>query len=227
MSWIVFGATGLCGLEIVKCADKSSKIPQLASVTRRSFDYVSNKLNKIVESDAAKYPDIIKAQNPSVVLSGLATTRAAAGSAAKFVEIDHDINLSIAKAAKDAGAHTFVIVSSTGASASSPLLYLKTKGQLENDIIDLKFPRTIILRPGPLLGERESSKGFLNDLLSGITKHLHNTYIGNNFIFPVYGHEVGKVAVHLALQPIEDQPEKPEVHIVGGKELLQIAKNIE
>lgn len=226
MSWIVFGATGLCGLEILKTADKSASVTQLTSVTRRSFDFASEKVNKIVEADSAKYPEIIKSQKPSVVLSGLATTRAAAGSAEKFVAIDHDINLEIAKAAKEAGAHTFVIVSSAGASALLPFLYFKTKGRLDDDIIALKFPRTIILRPGPLLGEREKPKGFLNDATAAVFKHVHNTFLGNALFAPIYGSELALVAVHLAEQPPKDDLSKPEVNIVGSKELVKLANSL-
>ena len=41
------------------------------------------------------------------------------------------------KAAKENGSKVCVLVSSMGANASSPFLYMKTKGELEDDIIKL------------------------------------------------------------------------------------------
>lgn len=227
MSAIIFGATGLCGSEILKQSVALAKFKELTSVTRRELDFSSDKLKKIVEKDSSKYPELAAASNAQVLFSSLATTRAAAGSAEKFVEIDHDINLNVAKAAKESGTKTIVLISSVGASASSPFLYMKTKGRLEDDVIALKFPQTIILRPGPLLGEREKSKGWLNDLSAGTFKLFHNTFIGNNVIYPIFGHEVGKAAVHLAEQSLDESSEEPQVKIVGGKELISLAKLLE
>lgn len=226
MSAVIFGATGLCGNEILKQSVNLAKFTKLTTVTRREIDFSSSKLNKIVEEDSAKYPELAAATKADVLFSSLATTRAAAGSAEKFVAIDHGINLDVAKAAKEGGIKTIVLISSVGASASSPFLYMKTKGRLEDDIIALKFPHTIILRPGPLLGDRGKSKGWLNDLSSGTFKFFHNTFLGNNLFYPIFGHEVGKAAVHLAEESLDKSTEEPQVKIVGGKELLSLVKSL-
>lgn len=222
---MIFGTTGLCGKEILRCADKLSSFLNIISVTRRPFDYNSVKVEQIVERDSNKYKNLISDKRPNVVFSSLATTRGAAGSAQAFVDIDYGINLEIARAAKDAGAHTFVLVSSVGADANSMFLYLKTKGRLEDAVLDLKFPRTIILRPGPLLGERDKSKGFLNDLSAGVFKFFHGNFIGRNIIHPIYGNEVGKVAVQMALTPLVST-EDPVVKIIGALDLLRISDSI-
>lgn len=222
---MIFGTTGLCGREILKFADKLSSFLNIMSVTRRPFDYNSVKVEQIVEKDSNKYKAVISDKRPNVVFSCLATTRAAAGSAEAFVDIDYGINIEIARAAKEAGAHTFVLVSSVGADANSMFLYLKTKGRLEDAVLDLKFPRTIILRPGPLLGKRDTSKGFLNDMAAGIGKMIHGTFVGRNVIHPIYGSEVGKVAVHLALMPLVST-EEPVVKIVNAQDLLRLSDSI-
>lgn len=224
MSTIIFGSTGLCGAAFLKHADKLDVFSKLISVTRRSFDYESDKLNKIIEADSDKYSAIISEIKPKVCYTSLATTRGAAGSAQAFVDIDYGINYKIAKAAKEAGVETFVLISSVGASALSPFLYMKTKGRLEDDVIALKFPRTIILRPGPLLGDREKPKGFLNDFTATLMKPMHRFGIGRYFFSPIYGDEVGKGAVTLLSKPFDHTATDPVVEIVGGSELLKIAE---
>lgn len=221
MTSIIFGATGLCGLEILKSADKLAAFTKITTVTRRDFDYESSKLAKTVEADTTKYPEIIAATKADTCFTGLATTRALAGSAEAFVAIDYGINYDIAKAAKEAGVKTFVLVSSTGASALLPFLYLKTKGRLENDVTALGFPRTIILRPGLLLGPRDKSKGFFTDVFTGTFKYLYGTRIGNALIQPVYGADVGQAAVHFAEQEFDSSA--PVVQIVSAKELVELA----
>lgn len=218
-SAMVFGSTGLCGREILKYAVSLDKLSTVFSVSRRDTGLEAEKLHAVV-AEADSYPEVIAKEKPDIVFASLATTRAVAGSAQAFVDTDYGINYNIAKAARDAGVNTFVLISSAGASALSPFLYFKTKGRLEDDVIALKFPRTIILRPGALLGERDKAKGFLTDLSASVFKHFHGTFLGRAVLFPIYGSEVGRAAVHLAEQPSAVPP--PEVEAVGPRHLLRI-----
>jgi NAD(P)H-binding len=68
----------------------------------------------------------------STVFYCLGSTRKDAGSASNFVHIDLGYLQSIAPLCKEAGVQHFSLVSSQGASASSPFLYMKTKGQVSN-----------------------------------------------------------------------------------------------
>lgn len=222
MTTLIFGATGLCGTAFVKHADEIDALTKLVTITRRKLNYESTKLENIVEVDTAKYGSLISEIKPKTLYTSLATTRAAAGSAQAFVDIDYGINIEIAKAAKGAGVETFVLVSSMGASALSPFLYMKTKGRLEDDVIALKFPRTIILRPGPLLGEREKSKGFLNTASEYAFKPFHRFGFGRSVFGAIYGDEVGKGAAKLAAQPFTASGE-PKVEFVYAKELYALA----
>lgn len=76
-----------------------------------------------------------------------------------FRKIDHDTNYECSKAARKVGVETYVLLSSVRANRESWFPYLQMKGQLEDDVIALKLPRIIFLRPGIVLGEREKSKG--------------------------------------------------------------------
>src|SRR5438045_2641104 len=97
--------------------------------------------------DPAKdWPSSYPSATP-LFLSALGTTRAAAGSVQAQRAIDIDLNLALAKAAKDAGATTYVLVSSGGASAKSMLPYLRMKGELEEMVRDVGFQHLVILRP--------------------------------------------------------------------------------
>lgn len=225
MTTLIFGSTGLCGAAFVKHADQVDALTKLVAVTRRKLGFESPKLENIVETDSDKYGALVKEIKPKILYTSLATTRGAAGSAQAFVDIDYGINYNIAKAAKDAGVETFVLVSSMGASALSPFLYMKTKGRLEDDVVALKFPRTIILRPGPLLGEREKSKGFLNTATEVVMKPFHKFAFGRSLFGTIYGDEVGKAAALLAAKPLDSTSTEPVVDFVDAKELYRLAGN--
>jgi uncharacterized protein YbjT (DUF2867 family) len=62
--------------------------------------------------------------------------------------------LAFARAARAAGAQRFVVVSSAGADTRSRIFYLRTKGEMEQQLGELGFPSVDILQPGLLFGLR-------------------------------------------------------------------------
>ncbi|CUM64313.1 uncharacterized protein PRCAT00001913001 [Priceomyces carsonii] len=223
MSAILLGSTGLVGNQILAHLLESDHYKHVTTVSRREPSINSDKIEAIVEKDSSKWGDIIESTEGDAYFSAFGTTRAAAGSAKKFVEIDQGINVECAKAAKKAGVKTFVLISSMGANPDSFFLYFKTKGRIEKEVLDLKFPRTIILRPGLLLGQRETSKGLLVSLMVKFGELTH----GNMFAFPtypIYGKELGKIAVDLASKATSNS--SPDVQIYEGKELTEMAKKL-
>lgn len=91
-------------------------------------------------------------------MSALGTTRASAGGLANQYKLDLDLNMECAKAAREAGAKVFVLVSSSGANANSFVPYMKLKGECEEAAKNLGFERTVIVRPGVIVGQREESR---------------------------------------------------------------------
>ncbi|GMF02923.1 unnamed protein product [Ambrosiozyma monospora] len=141
----------------------------------------------------------------------------------KFVKIDHDINIDAFKAAKESGKFdTAVLVSALEADPDSNLLYFSTKGKIERDLINLKFRRTIILRPGAILGKREVPKPFINNM-SVLLGYVFRWFGLQNGLFPIYGEEVANIGYYLSQKPIKKDG---EVIIVGPDELLKIVKEI-
>lgn len=226
MDAFLLGATGLVGSSILQQLNKDEDTKSVKTISRRNPQESSTKITSLVETDSSKWPDIIRQQRFSHFISAFGTTRAFAGSADKFVEIDYGTNYDAARAAHDAGAHTLVLISTVGANAKSPFLYLKTKGRLEEDIIALKFPRTVIIRPGVLLGERDPqrARGWAHDTFVGLASYLH----GLRFTFgmnPVYGHEVARVAAALAKKTPADST-GPTVEIIGPTDVVALAKSL-
>ena len=60
-----------------------------------------------------------------------------------------------AQKAVKAGAEQFVVVSSVGADPTSKNFYLRTKGELEQELTKLPFRAIHILRPSLLIGKRQ------------------------------------------------------------------------
>ena len=69
-----------------------------------------------------------------------------------FYKVDYEYTLNIAKKAEDAGATSVSLVSAVGANKNSESFYLKTKGDLEEEIKKLHFETINIFQPGHLAG---------------------------------------------------------------------------
>ncbi len=69
-----------------------------------------------------------------------------------FYKVDYEYTLNIAKKAEEAGATSVSLISAVGANKNSESFYLKTKGDLEEEIKKLKFETINIFQPGHLAG---------------------------------------------------------------------------
>lgn len=135
------------------------QLPSISSVrtfTRRAPKDTGAKLNATVE-DSAKWPASISAITPpaDIFFSALGTTRGQAGGFDNQRKIDYDLNLEAAQAAKKAGVKVYVLISTNGANPNSMMGYPKMKGELEEAVKALGFEKTVILRPGLILGGRD------------------------------------------------------------------------
>lgn len=188
--FFIIGATGLVGSSVLEAFSK--KYP-VESLSRRP---IKGEVSKAyVEQDLQKWADIIRSSKPeenAIFFSGLGTTRAAAGGLDKQYEIDYTLNYECAKAAKEAGYDTYVLISSTLANSKSFFPYLKMKGQLDDSVSQLGFKRTVILRPGVLLGEREKQPLFhkiANPILELVKKA---PVVNDNLVMGVHGSDIAR-----------------------------------
>jgi uncharacterized protein YbjT (DUF2867 family) len=117
-------------------------------------------VNEFVEKDTTKWTSHISSLTPipSTIYSALATTRGAVGGFENQYKIEHDLNIELAKAAKQAGVKYYVLISAASSNAKSMVPYSRMKGEIEDHIKELDFDRTIILQPGLITGKREESR---------------------------------------------------------------------
>tara|TARA_B110000438_G_scaffold93937_1_gene93370 strand:+ start:944 stop:1633 length:690 start_codon:yes stop_codon:yes gene_type:complete len=76
----------------------------------------------------------------------------------KFIALDKDCVINLAKAAKKIGIKKISIVSAVGANSKSLNTYLKTKGSVEDEIIAMNFETTNIFQPAHMCGRIDWEK---------------------------------------------------------------------
>ena len=154
---LVAGASGLVGSSLVRMLQESPQYDKVHILVRSEIDLVHPKLvqhlvdfEKLVDCDLD-----FKVIDAFVTLG---TTIAKAGSKNAFYKVDHDFVVAFAKKAYSLGASGLFVVSSMGANPSSSIFYNKVKGEMEENIKGIGFPRIGIFRPSLLLGPRSEKR---------------------------------------------------------------------
>ena len=153
---LIIGATGLVGEETLRQLLQSTDYSKVIALTRKPLGFTNAKLeNPVVDFDRPEQYDGIK---PDDVYCAMGTTIGKAGSQEAFRKADFEIPLRVAELALKNGASKFMLVSSMGADAKSKIFYSRTKGELEQALMKLKFKTLLIFRPSILLGDRKEKR---------------------------------------------------------------------
>lgn len=154
MKILLLGATGLVGSECLKLLMREPSVSGVNVYARTPLSVSGANVSVcIAPLDAiGQHEDFFAAD---AVICALGTTIKKAGSQPAFRAVDQDAPLAAARAAKKNGCGHYMMVSALGANAHSSVFYNRVKGETENGIIALGFPRTTIIRPSLLLGDRK------------------------------------------------------------------------
>ncbi|MCK9641097.1 MAG: NAD-dependent epimerase/dehydratase family protein [Prolixibacteraceae bacterium] len=154
---LVAGASGLVGSSLVKMLLQMPEYETVHILVRKEIDLAHpNLFQHVADFDRLETLNLEFKVDDAFVTLG--TTIAKAGSKSAFYKVDHDYVLSFARKALSLGATGIFVVSSMGASPSSSIFYNKVKGEIENDLKAIGFPRLGIFRPSLLLGPRTEKR---------------------------------------------------------------------
>jgi uncharacterized protein YbjT (DUF2867 family) len=150
---LIIGASGLVGGFCLRALLADPIYGKIISLGRRKLAMSDARLEQQL-ADFSK-PDTLQLPAVEDVFCALGTTIRKAGSQQAFRQVDFDLPLSVARAALNAGATQFLLVSSVGADPGSGNFYLRTKGELEQALSRLPFAALYIFRPSLLMGPRQ------------------------------------------------------------------------
>ncbi|KIJ65452.1 hypothetical protein HYDPIDRAFT_110522 [Hydnomerulius pinastri MD-312] len=178
-SALLLGATGATGKKLLGELLASNEWTRVGEYGRRvteQTDLPSGQKPGKLEQKTIDFENLdaarLKDGRWDVVFVTLGTTRAQAGSAEKFEKIDREYVVNACQAAKTedpAHEQRIVYLSSSGASASSPFLYPKSKGLTELALARLGYSDTIVFRPGLLKNADRSGTRLAESVFGVIT----------------------------------------------------------
>jgi len=172
---LLAGATGLVGRRVMEAAAGRPAL-RLIALSRREAPMPEGARMEMLVADPSEWDEAVAAIAPDAAICALGTTwRRAGRSEQAFREVDRDLVVRLAEAAKRAGATRFVLISSAGADLAARAFYLRVKAEAEAAVTALGFARLDVLRPGLLRGPREADRRVLERLAilaSPLTDHL-------------------------------------------------------
>lgn len=173
---LVIGATGLVGGQLLQLLLRSDEYEKVISVSRHSLEIIDNKLEQqIIDFEQIdKYEDLFEVDT---IFCTLGTTMKKAKTKEKFVKVDFDYPLAVAKLAKQNEVRQFFLVSAMGADQHSRFFYNQVKGNIEAAIKEVNISAFYIIRPSLLLGKRTETR-FAEDVSQAITKRLSFLFKG-------------------------------------------------
>lgn len=156
MQAIVIGATGATGKDLTERLLEDDDFHKVDIFVRRTVNIHHEKLNvHVVDFDSPEeWKSLVKGD---VAFSCMGTTIKAAGSKEAQWKVDYDYQFQFAKSVKENSVNNFVLVSSGFSSSKSRFFYTRMKGQLEDDVKDLGFPKLTIFNP-PVLIRKNSDR---------------------------------------------------------------------
>ncbi len=158
---LLAGASGLIGRHLLRRLLAEPRYERISVLVRRPLTdpglAAQPRLSQIVGDldDLDALGDALRADD---VFCCLGTTRAKAGSREAFEQVDYELVLQLARAARKAGSRQFLLVSAVGANPDALAFYSRVKGRAECDLRRVGYASLHILRPSLLLGSRDESR---------------------------------------------------------------------
>lgn len=151
-SIIMMGATGAVGSEALKQLLKMPQINRISLLGRRAVTGLSTAIveqHQINIFDPTTYFNLIS--NHNVAICTLGVGQPSKMSKENFVKIDKQAVLNFAKVCKASDVKHFELLSSVGVSSKSSSFFLRTKGELIDELIALNFESLSIFQPSMIL----------------------------------------------------------------------------
>ena len=154
---LLFGASGLVGGHLLNQLISNNNYSKIKVFVRSVPEIIDPKI-EIIETDfnnLENHKEDIKGDDSFYCIG---TTKKNSSDKNEYKRVELEIPKQIAQIAKANSVNSFVFVSSGYADPKSSGDYLKFKGEVEEELKRLNFPKLGIMRPSFLLGDRKEKR---------------------------------------------------------------------
>ena len=154
---LLFGASGLVGSHVLSQLISNNDYSKVKLFVRSSIDITDPKI-EIIQTDFNNLENHREDIKGDDCFFCIGTTKQNSPDKNEYRRVELDVPKKIAQIAKSNLVNSFVFVSSGYADPKSSGDYLKFKGEVEEELKRLNFPKLGIVRPSFLLGDRKEKR---------------------------------------------------------------------
>ena len=154
---IILGATGLTGGILLQKLIEDKRYSTVKLFSRNKIEGLPFKVKQFV-GNLFELEDFKKDFTGDEVFCCIGTTAKKTPNKETYKKIDFGIPLAAAKLSKENNISTFLVVSAIGANPKSSVFYSKTKGEMEQEVLQQNILNTYILQPSIIGGNRNESR---------------------------------------------------------------------
>ena len=151
---LLFGASGLVGSHVLSQLISINNYSKIKLFVRSSIDISDPKI-EIIQTDFNNLENHIEDIKGDDCFFCIGTTKKNSPDKNEYQRIELNIPKQVAQIAKSNNIKSYFFISSGYANSKSSGDYLKYKGLVEEEILNLGFSKTGILRPSFILGNRK------------------------------------------------------------------------
>ena len=154
---LVFGSSGLVGSHVLSQLISNNNYSKIKLFVRKSIDISDPKI-EIIQTDFNNLENHREDIKGDDCFFCIGTTKQNSPDKNEYRRVELEVPKQIAQIAKSNLVNSFVFVSSGYADPKSSGDYLKFKGEVEEELKRLNFPKLGIVRPSFLLGDRKEKR---------------------------------------------------------------------
>ncbi len=212
---IVLGASGLTGNLVLENLLKDENYQEIKLFSRKAMPLKNPKVTEYL-GDITQLKTFEKDFNAHEVYCCIGTTAKKTPDQDLYHQIDFGIPVEAAKLCKKNKIDTFLVVSAIGANAKSSIFYNRTKGEMEQAVLEQNIPNTYILRPSLIIGKRNETR-FAEKIALYLFKFFNPLFFGK------YKKYRAIEASAIAKSMIKLANEKPKIKILESNEIYNWA----
>jgi uncharacterized protein YbjT (DUF2867 family) len=194
---IILGASGLTGHSLLQKLIEDERYEKIKLFSRSKIEGLPSKVSQHI-GDLLKFEQFKSEFTADEVYCCIGTTKSKTPDKTLYKEIDYGIPVAAAKLSKTNNIPTFLVISAMGANKNSSVFYNKTKGEMEQKILQQNLQNTFVLRPS-LIGGNRNEKRTLEKIALRLFKVIQPLFIRKLKAYKIVNAEtIAQAMIHLA-----------------------------
>lgn len=154
---IILGASGLTGSILLELLLQDDQYSCVKVFSRKSIEKKDPKIKEFV-GDLLQLENFANDFSGDVCFCCIGTTAKKTPDKEMYRKIDFGIPVAAAKLCAKNKIPTYMVISALGADAKSSIFYTRTKGEMEEAVLQESIPNAYLLEPSLIFGDRKESR---------------------------------------------------------------------